>query len=59
MGRTDETKMGMTSESENAEETSKVCDMSEIHGIQYTVAPFLLKILDLYACLNNYVILYK
>ena len=48
MGRTDEMKIGMTSESENAEETSKVCDMSEIHGIQCTVAPFLFKILNLY-----------
>ena len=59
MGRTDEMKMGMTSESENAEETSKVCDMSEIHGIQCTVAIYFFKILGLHACLNNHVALYK
>ena len=59
MGRTDEMKMGMTSESENAEETSAVSDMSEIHEMPPTDALFLFKILDLCGCLNNYVILYK
>ena len=59
MGRTDEMKMGMTSESENTEETSAVSDMSEIHEIPPTDALFLFKILGLHACLNNHIALYK
>ena len=59
MGRTDEMKIGMTSESENAEETSVVCDMSEIHEMPPTDALFLFKILDIYVCLNNHIALYK